>query len=68
VEQETIKHFLLLCPSYMHERWALERQAKKLRRHLMMETLLGKPEMAHPLANYIDATHRFQTNSEQSHQ
>jgi hypothetical protein len=67
-EQETIEHFLLLCPSYAHERWALERQAKKLRRHLTMETILGKPEMVHPLANYIDATQRFQTNGEQSHQ
>jgi ribonuclease HI len=67
-EQETIEHFLLLCPSYAHEQWALERQAKKLCRHLTMETLLGKPEMAHPLANYIDAMHRFQTNGEQLHQ
>jgi hypothetical protein len=55
-EQETIKHFLLKCPNYAHEQWALERQARKLHKHLTMETLLGEAEMVHPLANYIEAT------------
>jgi hypothetical protein len=38
-EQETIEHFLLEGPSYAQERWALNRQAKKLRKQLTLETL-----------------------------
>ena len=58
-EEETIEHLLLRCPSYEHERWALARQARKQRKYMTMETLLGTPEMVIHLANYIDATNRF---------
>jgi hypothetical protein len=66
-EEETIKHFLLDCPNYAHERWALTRQACKLRKRLTMETVLGEQSMIGPLASYINATHRFAQNGEQTH-
>ena len=50
------------------ERWALERQAKKKKKNLTLETLLGDPDLALPLANYIDGTNRFkQPLGEQQH-
>jgi len=58
-EEETIEHFLLRCPSYKYERWALARQARKQWKHMSMETLLGTPKMAIHVANYIDATNCF---------
>jgi hypothetical protein len=58
-DEETIEHFLLRCPSYAHERWALAQQAKKQRKQMSMETLLGTPKMAVHLANYIDTTNQF---------
>jgi hypothetical protein len=65
-DEKTISHFLLLCPSYAHERWALARQAKKNKKGMSLVTLLGDPRMVIPLANYIDATHRFTIHSEQT--
>ena len=65
-DDETIQHFLLSCPSYEHERWALNQQARKLRKQLSLGTLLGDQNMILPLANYIDATHRFKNSGEQS--
>ena len=65
-DEETIIHFLLFCPSYAHERWALARQAKKNKKALSMDALLGDPSMVIPLANYIIATHRFTEHSEQT--
>jgi hypothetical protein len=58
-DEETIGHFLLICPSYAYERWALAQQAHKQRKHLTMETLLGTPDMVMPLAKFIEATGRF---------
>jgi len=43
----------------MHKRWAFEQQAKKQKKLLTMETLLGTPGMMKPLANYIEAMDRF---------
>ena len=57
--EETIEHYLLTCPNYAHERWALTQKAKKLRKQLTLETLLGDKNMIAPLANFIEATHRF---------
>jgi hypothetical protein len=62
---ETIQHFLLSCPSYAPERWALAQAAKKKKR-LSMETLLGDREMIIPLASHIDVTHRSKKNGEQN--
>ena len=58
-KEETAEHFLLRCPSYAHERWALAQQANKLRKPLMLDMLLGTPEMARTLAKYIRAMNRF---------
>jgi len=49
-DEETPEHYLLHCPSYVHERWALAQQAIKLHKALIMETLLGELEMAKTLA------------------
>ena len=60
-EKETITHFLLHCSRYAFERWALLQQVKKRRKELTIETLLGDPELAIPLANYMDGTGHFRT-------
>ena len=57
--EENITHFLLTCPMYAHERWALARAARKLMKNMTVEVLLGEPELASPLANYIESTGRF---------
>jgi len=62
-ERETVAHYLLHCTKYDHERWALAEQARKRKKDLTLETLLGDPEMALPLANYVDGTARFKINS-----
>ena len=62
--EETIEHFLLHCPNYAYERWALAQQANKQHKRLSLETLLGTPDMAIPLANYIDASGRFKLDTE----
>lgn len=58
-DNETITHFHLDCTHYMFKRWALAQQAKKKQKNMLIEMLLGDPEMAIPLANYIDGTSRF---------
>ena len=51
------EHFLLQCPICVHERWLLLNQASgstpKLKKLLTSQKLLT------PLANYIEATGRF---------
>ena len=58
-EKETTTHFLLHCIKYDHERWAMSQQVKKSRKKMSLETLLGDPEMAVPIANYVHSTGRF---------
>jgi hypothetical protein len=58
-EEETIEHYLLACPSHAHEIWALNRQARKIRKQLSLKTLLGEQKMTTPLAKYIEVTQRF---------
>ena len=62
-EKESIAHFLLHCVNYDFERWALTQQAKKRRKKMTIETLLGDPEMALPVANYVHSTGQFKDNS-----
>jgi hypothetical protein len=59
---ESVAHFLLKCPMYAHERWALARQVKRLQKNMTLETLLGEWELAAPLAKYIYSTGRFKVN------
>jgi len=65
-DQETIVHFLLFCPAYAHERWALARQVKKQRKAISIESLLGDPNLVTPLGNFINATQRFTPRGEQT--
>lgn len=58
-QSEMVTHFLLHCPTYAHERWALVKILRKKRLALTLETLLGEAEAIELLTNYIDATHRF---------
>jgi len=60
---ESIAHFLLFCPSYAHERWSLERLARKKKKTMSLETVLGDPDFAVPLSSYIDGTKGFFQNS-----
>ena len=59
---KTVSHFLLQCPSYAHEQWALERNLRRRKKALMLENLLGDPEAINPLINFIDTSHRFLYN------
>ncbi len=60
---ETVRHFLLECPGYAFERWALEKHLKKRQKALTIENLLGDTEFTLPLANYIESSHRFTSSS-----
>ena len=59
---ENIAHFLLNCPKYGHERWALAQQVRKKRKFMTVESLLGEPDLIIPLANYICGTGRFRNS------
>ena len=64
-EQETAEHFMLRCPNYEHERWALLKHVKSSTPRL--EDILSNPKTIIPVANYINATERFKTQ-EQEHE
>jgi len=64
-DKETIAHFLLHCTKYAFERWALAQQVRKRKKELMLETLLGDPELALPLANYIKGMGHFKVKSDE---
>ena len=53
---ETVEHYLIHCPGYAHERWALKR---KLGERLTLTSLLANDKALIPLANFIDASQRF---------
>ena len=57
---ESTQHFVLDCPKYAHERWAL--LAGKNQKNKEYANLLGKEENAIPLTRYIQATGRFRTD------
>ena len=63
--KEDVEHYLLKCPAYAHERWALSKSAKKTKL-LTMETLLSDQDLTIPLANFIKATHRFSQQTQLS--
>ena len=60
---ESVRHFLLECPIYAHERWILEKGLRKSNKALMLRNLLGDAETISLLITYISATHRFSHNS-----
>jgi len=55
--KENVQHFLFDCPKYSYERWALFKHCKK--RNPKLEDILNKSKMIVPLANFIQATGRF---------
>ena len=55
-EVECVKHYLLECTGYAHERWTLKKKATELSKTFSLESLLGDPDLTIPLANFIDAT------------
>ena len=57
--KETPEHYLLQCPSYAHERWPIIRQTGG--RPPKITQLLSNPKLLAPLANYMEATGRFDT-------
>jgi len=65
-DEENITHYLLNCPSYVHERWALTQHARKERKAISVKILLRDPKFILPLAGYIQATGRFKQHGEQS--
>ena len=63
-DNETVAHYLLSCPGYAHERWALSQAVKKKKKQLSLEVLFGDRDLTLPLANFIKATHRFSQQSQ----
>jgi hypothetical protein len=59
-QNKTVEHFLLHCPGYAHERWALKRKLEEdLEEDLTLTSLLANEKAVQPLANFIATTHRF---------
>ena len=56
-DEETVEHFMLRCPKYAHERWALFRHIRDNAPRL--EEVLSNPKAIIPTTNYIQATERF---------
>ena len=59
-EVESTQHFVLDCPKYAHERWALF--AGKNQKNKEFANLIGKEENALSLTTYIQATGRFRAD------
>ena len=60
---ESVRHFLLECPIYAHERWLLEKWCRKRNKALTLENLLDNEEAIKPLTNFIHASLRFTSDS-----
>ena len=54
---ETTDHFILRCPKYAHERWALTGHLRD--NSPKLEDILSNAKTVIPLINYIEATGRF---------
>ena len=61
--KESAQHYLFDCLAYKHERWALYKHCKV--RDPKMKDILNCVDMAIPLANYIQATGRFDQETSQ---
>ena len=61
--KETPEHYLLQCPSYDHERWPILNLSGG--RLPQLTKLLSSPKMLVPLANYMEATERFEMEMRQ---
>jgi len=56
---ESVRHFLMECPIYAHERWILAERLRRRNKVMTLEALLGEEEAAIPLSNYTTASLRF---------
>lgn len=56
--REDARHFLLDCPAYAHERWTLHQKSKT--RNPSLNRLLNDKKLAGPVANFVQATGRFE--------
>ena len=56
--RENVQHYIFDCPTYSYERWALLKQCHK--REPKMKDILNCADTVLPLANYIQATGRFE--------
>ena len=56
-DEETVEHFMLRCPKYAHERWALFRHIRD--NVPQLEEVLSNPKAIILTTNYIQATERF---------
>ena len=65
-DEESITHFLLKCSGYAHERWTLTELARKKRKALTSQLILGDPQFILPLAAYMHATGRFTQQGERN--
>lgn len=60
--KENVKHYIMDCPSYAHEHWALYKNSKK--KNLNLADLLNDKNMAVLVANFIQATGQFGRDAE----
>ncbi|KAI0277658.1 hypothetical protein BC826DRAFT_927685 [Russula brevipes] len=58
-DSEDVSHFLLTCPGYAHERWALAQKIRKHKKAISIKVLLGDHIAFIALATFIEDTHRF---------
>jgi hypothetical protein len=65
-DEKDIKHYLLRCQVYAHEKWPLIQHATKKCKPLTLQTTLGDPQLTLLLAIYIHATGRFLRSGEWS--
>ena len=61
--KEDVRHFLIDCPLYAHERWTLYRHCKT--RNPSLKKLLNAKKLLVPVANFIQATGHFEQGGEE---
>ena len=60
--EETVEHYLIQCPKYVHKRWPLR---NRFRGGIpKLSKLLTNPKLLVPIANFIEATQQFKPPSE----
>jgi len=57
--RETVRHFLLTCPSYAHERWVLNARLKTKHKTMTLANMIENPDTLAALTNFIHSSHRF---------
>jgi ribonuclease HI len=60
---ETVRHFLLECPIYAHERWILAKRLSGRKKTMTLRNLLGDEEASAAISNFIHASQRFASHT-----